>query len=1427
MSRSKRWRAVQVLGVLCWAFWPTAWSQEQIARETATSQATRPVEELDVEAWLADFVAQLNPPTVEEILKSLEPIPTLEECLAPLPDHPNAPWKRTLTDNEEAHLGSLEAEVSALCAAGCFAEAAREAREIAAVREGAQGTNHWETADARRRAETLSQLAALDRASLLMWREAERQKDESTRLLHAAEHQEALRSAMQALTIQWRLLRENHSSVATSLNNLAAALYENGDYDTAELLHREAFRQRRSSLGPSHPHVGESLNNLAVVLHDKGERARSEILHRAALACRRDVRGHKHPEVAESLNNLGLLIGQRGDSAAPELLGQALAIWRSAYGNEHAHVAACLANLSSLLYVKGDYAAAEPLLRESLAIDQTLYGPEHPSVAMDLHNLAALHHAKGEYDTAEELYHKALVIKRKTLGNGHPAVASGLRLLAQLLQATGDFSAAEPLCREALAIARSSLGDGHPDYAQSLTRLALLREAQGDYAAAETFLREALEINHKIFGDEHPEFARSLRFLADTLDAKGDYASAEPMYRQALEIHRRAYGSKSPDVAIGLNNLALLLYAVGDYEAAEPLYREALAIRAHSSGHEHPEYALGLNNLAAVLQAKEDYEAAEPLYRQALQICRRAYGNDHPTVATSLHNLAELSSAMGAHKEAEILYQEALGILEESLGDEHPLVSQNLRHIAQLLHTRGDYTGAASRLYEALRIAEARRTRIIGAERERAAFAAKLSLPAISAALGEVLVRLGRNTEAFSVVERGCSRALLDLLMRSERDLIAEADETRGVKEEALKRALKTEDDARIAVSAAERRLAATQARGDLGEHKAELLAKQRAEITQLRRRLRSAEAAVLVELREMIPAGKPLSAEKITNDLSPGEILLNYVWAQHAVYVLMVEGAAERVAEDAHVRGQVLADGTDEVEELARLVMEGRFALTRRALSRAGTLDQKLSQLSVRLLPDEVSERVMSAARVVVIADGPLYGIPLEALVLSHGGATKGEQEREQLLLAAGPVFVYTPSATVYLNRRRERLARAQNTRAAADSPSILALGSPIFDQAKHARPEYPRQGVMISMVGEGTNADQAGLCRGDVLLTYDGESLADFEDLVAKLGIVRAEVDAGERNVNEKVSVTYWRDGKLRETRLQPGRMGVQLDRDSPADALEFLTSRSRGEGAKIAEISALDQIRLHGGLLRPLPGTEKEAKAIAELFKFYEPGSEGVTILVGRDATLGRLEQEVSGKRYVHLATHGLTGTTERPYDASLALTQPVIPTPEDIGFLTLDHLIRRWRGKLEACELVVLSACDTQRGVLIGDSMMALPWGFFYAGAPTVVASLWKVDDSATALLMIRFYENLLGKFEESREVPGRVYASGQAMSKAVALREAKLWLRSRTPDQNRRALKRIGTRGFLDGQKAGEDALVELDFSDPYYWAAFVLIGDPS
>jgi CHAT domain-containing protein len=148
-----------------------------------------------------------------------------------------------------------------------------------------------------------------------------------------------------------------------------------------------------------------------------------------------------------------------------------------------------------------------------------------------------------------------------------------------------------------------------------------------------------------------------------------------------------------------------------------------------------------------------------------------------------------------------------------------------------------------------------------------------------------------------------------------------------------------------------------------------------------------------------------------------------------------------------------------------------------------------------------------------------------------------------------------------------------------------------------------------------------------------------------------------------------------------------------------------------------------------------------------------------------------------RIIHFATHGILNDRHPELSGIVLSMVNERGQPED-GYLTLRDIYN-----LDLpVDLVVLSACQTGIGKQVrGEGLIGLTRGFMYAGAPRVVASLWSVDDEATALLMKRFYRHMLGR---------------ERMSAAAALRKAK-----------------IEMMGANDESSA------------PYYWAGFVLQGD--
>jgi CHAT domain-containing protein len=172
--------------------------------------------------------------------------------------------------------------------------------------------------------------------------------------------------------------------------------------------------------------------------------------------------------------------------------------------------------------------------------------------------------------------------------------------------------------------------------------------------------------------------------------------------------------------------------------------------------------------------------------------------------------------------------------------------------------------------------------------------------------------------------------------------------------------------------------------------------------------------------------------------------------------------------------------------------------------------------------------------------------------------------------------------------------------------------------------------------------------------------------------------------------------------------------------------------------------------------LPGAVAEALAVADLF----PGD----CLVEQQVTVPNLKAAAADADIIHLAMHGVA-RLDAPLFSYLRLADGHLTALDCFDF-ELD------------CALVTLSACESGRAVVAaGDEQLGLPRAFLYAGARSVLHSLWRIDDRATQALMQRFYVDL-------RAGHGR----------GASLRNAQL-------------------------------AALGSNRSHPFWWAAFVLVGD--
>lgn len=200
-------------------------------------------------------------------------------------------------------------------------------------------------------------------------------------------------------------------------------------------------------------------------------------------------------------------------------------------------------------------------------------------------------------------------------------------------------------------------------------------------------------------------------------------------------------------------------------------------------------------------------------------------------------------------------------------------------------------------------------------------------------------------------------------------------------------------------------------------------------------------------------------------------------------------------------------------------------------------------------------------------------------------------------------------------------------------------------------------------------------------------------------------------------------------------------------------------------------------------PLPSSRVEIQEIANLY------SANAGVYFGADATEENAKTLPRDTRIVHFATHA-TLDERSPLDSAVVLSIPEkFEEGKDNGLLQAWEIFERVR--IDA-DLVVLSACESGLGKEMGgEGLIGLTRAFQYAGARSVMASLWKISDRTTAELMVRFYKHLKA-----------------GLPKDEALRAAQMEL----------------IRGPIQVKNEKGD-VEEIDASAPYYWAAFQIYGD--
>ncbi|MBH8566197.1 tetratricopeptide repeat protein [Nostoc sp. CENA67] len=1007
---------------------------------------------------------------------------------------------------------------------------------------------------------------------------------------------------------------------------------------------------------------------------------------------------------ADRLNQLGIQQYRQGKlREALETFEKVLLIRREI--GDKAGEGTTLNNLGVVYRSLGQYAKAIDYYQQALAIFKQI--GDTAGVGRTLNNLGAVYDSQGQYAKAIDYYQQALAIF-KQIGDT-AGVGTILNNLGLVYDNQGQYAKAIEYYQQALAIIKQ-IG-GTPVEGKILNNLGAVYKNQGQYAKAIEYYQQALVIRKQI-GDTAGE-ATTLNNLGLVYDNQGQYAKAIDYYQQALAIFKQIGGTAG--VGTILNNLGLVYDNQGQYAKAIEYYQQALAIVKQIG--DTAGVGATLNNLGVVYDNQGQYAKAIDYYQQALVI-RKQIG-DTAGESTTLNNLGGVYKNQGQYAKAIEYYQQALAIFKQIVDTAG--VGTILNNLGAVYDNQGQYAKAMEYYQQALVIRKQ-----IG---DTAGEATTLNN------LGLVYDNQGQYAKAIDYYQQAL------VIAKQIGDTAGE-----GTTLSNLGEVYRSQGQYAKAIEYFQQALAIFKQIGDTaGEgttfnnlggvydnqgqyakaidyyQQALVIAKQIGDTAGEGTTLSNIgyafwQTGKLQQATETLRAGIKVSESlridlKDTDKISLIDTQLDsYKFLQQALIAQKQPEAALEISERSRARAFV--------ELLA-----SKFKSNTKVNSNPPTINQ-LKQIAKEQKATFVE-----------------YSIIREKFKTQK----KSEWHESKLYIwvikPTGEVTFHIKDITPLWQKDNTTLAELVTT----SRQSVGVRGRGIFD-IKFNPDNQQHQLKKLHELLIQPIADQLPLDPNQRVIFIPQDSL--FQVPFAALQ------DQNGKYLIEKHTI-------LTAPAIQVLDLTHKQQRQFPQSPDEMLIVGN--PTMPKLPITVDPQQRT----LKALPGAEREAKAIAQLFK--------TQAIIGKNATERAITQKLPQAKLIHLATHGLLDDfLGLGVPGAIALAPDTPPSNDDNGdgLLTAGEILDL---QLSA-NLVVLSACDTGGGSISGDGVIGLSRSLISAGAESVLVSLWSVDDQSTAFLMTEFYQNLQ-----------------KNLDKATALRMAMLATKEK--------------------------------YQSPLHWAAFTLIGE--
>lgn len=870
------------------------------------------------------------------------------------------------------------------------------------------------------------------------------------------------------------------------------------------------------------------------------------------------------------------------------------------------------------------------------------------------------------------------------------------------------------------------------DLRRALVSRGIRFENQQNYAQSLLAFRLALGVAEQI-GDK-TGMAMALHFLGWVSSRQANYALAMDYYRKSLAL-KEPLGDNS-EIASTLVLIAVVHNAQGNYSEALEYFQRSLRMVEPLGKKSFVPVPRILANIGAVLHRQGNYASAMDYHQRSLKLY---YESDSPTkewaIADILGNIGRTHRAQNNYDQAMEFYQKSLTI-NEKLGNKF-LIAALLGNIGEINYLKGNYEQALEFAKRGTALARQIGTPEYlwrGLTLEGRAYHALNQPTQARQAFEEAVLTVERlRTNVIGQESRASYFATLQQPYELYIDLLMHMHKQHPVNgHDAL--ALQVTERAR-ARSLLE---ALSEARADIRQGvDPTLLQRERT----LQQQLNAAAARQTMLLTNMHTEKQATAVSKEINALTAeSQDVQTQIRQRSPRYAALTQPVPLSLQE---IQTKVLDKDTLLLEyalgeDRSYLWAVTPTSITSFELPKRAEIEAAVRR-AVTMLSDgkqwATSNRIQAEYTEVAGRLSQILLVPVAAQLKGKRLLIVGDGALQYLPFGALPTPQSQESGVVSLKSQTKNKTRRRN----ADS-RLKTADSRLPLIVEHEIVSLPSASTLAILRRETANR------------TRPTKSIAVLADPVFE-------------REDERVSVAATGN----QTVSKAGASSASKDTNSELTHSRYLLERAFGLGLQ----PATAEDGASRGILRipRLPFTRREADAILAI----APAGEGLKALDFRASRETATNPELAQYRIVHFATHGLLNS-EHPELSGIVLSLVNEAGQTVDGFLRLHEI---YNLQLNA-DMVVLSACQTGLGKEIrGEGLVGLTRGFMYAGAPRVVASLWKVDDVATAELMKRFYRGMLK----------------DNLRPAAALRRAKveMWKQKR--------------------------------WNAPFYWAAFELQGE--